>query len=49
MSSMTNLPTSLVRLLWPYVGLWIAVASALGAYTWYELAAAQDSEDLRVP
>jgi diguanylate cyclase (GGDEF)-like protein len=33
---------ALVRLLWPYVGLWLLVGGALAGYTWYEIQASRD-------
>ena len=44
MSPLTHPPTSLVRLLWPYVALWLVVAGALGAYTWHEIDASRERE-----
>ena len=44
MSPTANQPNSPVRLLWPYVALWLVVAGALGAYTWHELDASRQRE-----
>ena len=33
-----------LRLLWPYVVLWLAVAGAIGGYAWYEIASSRERE-----
>jgi diguanylate cyclase (GGDEF)-like protein len=34
----------MLRLLWPYVVLWLAVAGAIGGYAWYEIASSRERE-----
>lgn len=34
----------LLRLLWPYVALWLAVACAVGAYAWHEVTSTRERE-----
>lgn len=37
-------PRRALRLLWPYLALWLAVASAVGAYTWHEVRSTRERE-----
>jgi len=41
MPAVSNERTALVRLLWPYLALWLLVAGALGGYAWHEIEASR--------
>jgi len=40
----TSLPTRVLRLLWPYVALWVVIAGVLGGYAWHETGASRQRE-----